>query len=115
MGKRHLSTLSFLKQKHGSSASSGTGTGPVDAIYQAINRIIQVPNQLVEYSVKSITEGLDAVGEVTIRIESGGRTYVGRGADTDIIVASARAYMNALNRVLAIESGDQINSTPTSS
>jgi 2-isopropylmalate synthase len=96
-------------------SDAGTGTGPVDAIYQAINRIIQVPNKLVEYSVKSITEGLDAVGEVTIRIESRGRTYVGRGADTDIIVASARAYMNALNRVLAIQSGEQINSTTTSS
>ena len=86
---------------------AGTGTGPVDAMYQAINRIIQVPNRLVEYSVKSITEGLDAVGEVTIRIESGGKTYVGRGAATDIIVASARAYMNALNRVLAIQAGQQ--------
>ena len=49
-----------------------------------------------------MTEGIDAQGEVTIRIESDGRSYVGRGADTDIIVASAKAYMNALNRMLAI-------------
>ena len=76
------------------------GTGPVDAIYQAINRVMGVENELTEFSVKSVTEGIDAVGEVTIRIEAGGRTYSGRAADTDILVASARAYMHALNRYL---------------
>ncbi|MPZ22149.1 MAG: 2-isopropylmalate synthase [Dehalococcoidia bacterium] len=79
---------------------AATGTGPVDAVYQAINRIVAVPNVLTEFSVKAVTEGIDAIGEVTIRIESEGRSYVGRGGDTDIIVASARAYMNALNRLL---------------
>ncbi len=83
-------------------ADAALGTGPVDAVYRAINRIIQVPNTLTEFSVKSITEGIDAQGEVMIRIESEGRSYVGRGADTDIIVASAKAYMNALNRALAV-------------
>jgi 2-isopropylmalate synthase len=82
-------------------ADAALGTGPVDAIYEAINRIIQVPNKLTEFSVKSVTEGIDAIGEVLIRIESDGVTYSGRGADTDIIVASAKAYMNALNRLLA--------------
>ena len=77
------------------------GTGPVDAVYKAINRIVNVPNTLTEFSVKSVTEGIDAIGEVLIRIESDGVTYTGRGSDTDIIVASARAYMNALNRLLA--------------
>ncbi len=84
-------------------ADAALGTGPVDAIYKAINRIIQAPNQLTEFSVKSVTEGIDAQGEVTIRIESDGRSYVGRGADTDIMVASAKAYMNALNRLLSIQ------------
>jgi 2-isopropylmalate synthase len=84
-------------------ADAALGTGPVDAIYKAINRIIQVPNQLTEFSVKSVTEGIDAQGEVTIRIESDGRSYVGRGADTDIMVASAKAYMNALNRLLSVQ------------
>lgn len=79
------------------------GTGPVDAVYKAINRIIGVSNQLTEFSVKSVTEGIDAIGEVVIRIESDGITYTGRGADTDIIVASAKAYMNALNRLLAVK------------
>jgi 2-isopropylmalate synthase len=77
------------------------GTGPVDAVYKAINRIVKVPNELTEFTVKSVTEGIDAIGEVLIRIESEGITYTGRGADTDIIVASAKAYMNALNRLLA--------------
>lgn len=81
---------------------AAVGTGPVDAVYQAINRIIQVPNTLTEFGVRSVTEGIDAVGEVVIRIESDGREYVGRGADTDIIVASAQAYMNSLNRLLSI-------------
>lgn len=82
-------------------ADAALGTGPVDAVYQAINRIIRVSNTLTEYTVKSVTEGIDAIGEVLIRTESDGVTYTGRGADTDIIVASAKAYMNALNRLLA--------------
>jgi len=82
-------------------ADAALGTGPVDAVYKAINRIVGVPNQLTEFAVKSVTEGIDAIGEVLIRIESEGITYTGRGADTDIIVASAKAYMNALNRLLA--------------
>jgi len=82
-------------------ADAALGAGPVDAVYKAINRIVNVPNVLVEFSVKSITEGIDAIGEVLVRIESGGVTYTGRGADTDIIVASAKAYMNALNRLLS--------------
>ncbi len=84
-------------------SDAAIGTGPVDAVYRAINRIIAIPNELTEFSVKSVTEGIDAQGEVIIRIESDGRSYVGRGADTDIIVASAKAYMNALNRMLSIE------------
>ena len=77
------------------------GTGPVDAVYQAINRLVKMPNELTEFSVNSVTEGIDALGEVLIRIESDGVSYTGRGADTDIIVSSAKAYLNALNRLLA--------------
>ena len=82
---------------------AATGTGPVDAIYKAINRIVQVPNTLAEFTVKSITGGIDAIGEVTIRIQKDDGVYVGRGSDTDILVASAKAYLNALNRLLAME------------
>jgi 2-isopropylmalate synthase len=84
-------------------ADASLGTGPVDAVYKAINRIVCVPNNLTEFTVNSVTEGIDAMGEVLIRIESDGVTYTGRGADMDIIVASARAYMNALNRLLFVK------------
>ena len=83
------------------------GAGPVDAIYQAINRVMGVQNQLTEFSVKSVTEGIDAQGEVTIRIEADGGAYSGRAADTDILVASARAYMHALNRYLNVVAARQ--------
>jgi len=82
-------------------ADAALGTGPVDAMYKAINRLVGVPNVLTEFTVKSVTEGIDAIGEVLIRVESEGISYTGRGADTDIIVASAKAYINALNRLLS--------------
>ena len=75
------------------------GTGPVDAVYKAINRVVNVPNKLIEFSVKSVTAGIDAMGEVTIRLQHEGKIYSGHAADTDIIVASARAYISALNRL----------------
>jgi 2-isopropylmalate synthase len=81
-------------------ADASLGTGPVDAVYKAINRIVGVPNKLTEFTVNSVTEGIDAQGEVLIRVEADGAIFTGRGSDTDIIVASARAYMNALNRLL---------------
>ena len=75
-----------------------TGTGPVDASYKAIEKLVDLQVRLAEYSVRSVTSGIDALGEVSVRIESGGRTFHGRGADPDIIVASAKAYVNALNK-----------------
>ncbi len=75
------------------------GTGPVDAVYKAINRVVNVPNQLIEFSVQSVTAGIDAIGEVTIRLRHNERVYSGHAANTDIIVASAQAYVNALNRL----------------
>jgi 2-isopropylmalate synthase len=93
------------------------GTGPVDAVYQAINRIIGTSNRLTEFTINAVTEGLDAIAETTIRIqpdENGSeygfnpqtnkpfaRTFSGHGASTDIVVASARAYLSALNKMLA--------------
>jgi len=78
------------------------GTGPVDAVYRAINRVVDVPNQLIEFSVQSITAGIDAIGEVTIRLQYGERIFSGHAANTDIIVASAQAYTNALNRLYSV-------------
>ncbi len=82
-------------------SDASIGDGPVHAIYQAIDRVVGVPNRLIEFSISSVTEGIDAIGEVTIRIESDDKVFSGHGADTDILVASAQAYVNALNRLLA--------------
>ncbi len=90
------------------------GTGPVDATYKAIDAIVKTPCKLLEFNIHAITEGIDALGEVTVRIqgEDGlhtmdaqsemtfARVYGGHGADTDIIVASAKAYINAVNKLI---------------
>lgn len=86
------------------------GTGPVDAVYKAINRVVSIPNQLIEFSVQSVTAGIDAIGEVTIRLQYGDRIFSGHGANTDIIVASAQAYLNALNRLSAsLQKGEALH------
>ena len=82
---------------------TATGTGPVDATYRAINALVGIENELTEFSVKSVTEGIDAQGEVVVRIQCDGRTYTGRGADTDIIVAAAKAVLQAINRALSVQ------------
>jgi 2-isopropylmalate synthase len=82
------------------------GTGPVDAVYKAINRVVNIPNQLIEFSVQSVTAGIDALGEVTIRIRHDDRVFSGHAANTDIVVASAHAYLHALNRLYtSLQSG----------
>ncbi len=78
-----------------------TGTGPVDAAYKAVDQVVAVHGDLAEFSVKAITRGIDAIGEVTVRITAeDGKVYTGRGADNDIVVSSAKAYVNAINRMI---------------
>ena len=78
-----------------------TGTGPVDAAYKAVDQALVVHGDLAEFSVKAITRGIDAIGEVTVRVTAeDGSVFSGRGADTDIIVSSAKAYVNAVNRMI---------------
>ncbi len=77
-----------------------SGGGPVDAAYKAIEAIVESQTELQLYSVNSITTGTDAQGEVSVRLEKGGRIVSGQGADTDIVMASAKAYLNALNKIL---------------
>jgi 2-isopropylmalate synthase len=102
------------------------GTGPVDAAYKAIDEIVQAPSTLLEFAVHAVTEGIDALGEVTVRIESTNgyhaidaqketersRTFSGHGADTDIIVASAKAYLAALNKLLVVTGKYGLAETP---
>ena len=99
------------------STFAALGTGPVDAVYKAVDGIAKVPNTLLEFNIHAVTEGIDALGEVTVRIQSKNgqhsmdpqreveypRVYGGHGADTDIIVASAKAYINALNKLIVAQ------------
>jgi len=80
---------------------AATGDGPVDATYQALERVTQVPTKLESYEIRSVGSGKDALGEVTIRIRSGDATVQGRGLSTDIVEASARAYIDVLNKLAA--------------
>lgn len=79
--------------------ATAQGGGPVDAAFQAVEAIVQSGTQLLLYSVNAITSGTDAQGEVTVRLSRGGRIVNGQGADTDIVVASVKAYLNALGRL----------------
>ncbi|PHS24697.1 MAG: 2-isopropylmalate synthase [Methylophaga sp.] len=76
------------------------GSGPVDATLRAIEELVQSKTELQLYSVNNITRGTDSQGEVNVRLEKGGRIVSGQGADTDIVIASAKAYINALNKIL---------------
>ncbi len=78
-----------------------SGSGPVDATYKAIESIVESGTTLQLYSVNAITSGTDSQGEVTVRLEHGGRIVNGSGADTDIVVASAKAYIHALNVMMS--------------
>jgi 2-isopropylmalate synthase len=108
---------------------AAVGTGPVHAVYQAVDAIIGVPNTLVEFNINAVTEGIDALGEVTVRLQADNgsisqrtspqngqvriRTFGGYGADTDIIVASAKAYLAALNKLLIATGKYRSETTPT--
>ena len=79
---------------------AATGDGPVDAVYRAIDRVTGLQIELESYSLQAVTGGKDALGEVVVRIRDNGRHYTGRGTSTDVIEASARAYLQAINRLL---------------
>ena len=81
--------------------TNSEGGGPVDAAFKAIESVVKSCTELQLYSVNNITSGTDSQGEVTVRLEKGGRIVNGQGADTDIVIASAKAYINALNKILA--------------
>lgn len=107
-GSTPTATVRLRNREGEEFTDAATGAGPVDAVYKAINRIVGEPNQLIEFSIKAVTEGIDSIGEVTIRIQTDlpipgtpASVFSGHGAATDIIVASGRAYMSALNKLLA--------------
>jgi 2-isopropylmalate synthase len=79
---------------------SAKGSGPVDATFRAIETIVNSKTKLLVYSVSNVTDGTDAQGEVSVRLDKNGQIFNGQGADTDIVIASAKAYLNALNKIL---------------
>ena len=85
---------------------AGIGDGPVDAALKAIDRLTETQGQLLDYSLRAVSQGKDALGEVTVKVDFGeGKVVTGKGASTDVIEASARAYLNAVNRFLCEHNG----------
>jgi 2-isopropylmalate synthase len=106
-----LKQLSKAKDKFDTFQDAGTGDGPVDAALKAIDRITKTRGRLIEYSLRAVSPGKDALGEVTVKINFGdGKLVTGKGASTDVIEASARAYINAVNRYLANGNGAIVTS-----
>jgi len=109
-GDKQISTATiaiFNEETGVEVVTSKTGTGPVDAVYKAISELTcgeAGQMKLLEYTVSSVTAGIDALGEVTVRLQdvTSGRTGIGRSANTDVIVASAQAYLNAINRLVEL-------------
>ncbi len=100
-GNKIIATATVSMFKNGEPVTeAATGDGPVNAAFKAIERSVGFEVQLQDYSLKGVTEGTDALGEATVRIIKDNRIYVGRGVSTDVIEASVKAYINAINRVM---------------
>jgi 2-isopropylmalate synthase len=91
-----------LRSERGDATDSASGDGPVDALCAAVNRLTGVEAQLIDYAIRAVTGGTDALGEVTARVRDGERVVVGRASSTDILEASVLAYLDGVNRLLAV-------------
>lgn len=89
-----------LKSQGKTYRKQSSGDGPIDACYKAIDAITKVKGELLDYSIQSVTSGKDALGEVTVKVKMKGKSVIAHGASTDILEASAKAYINALNKIL---------------
>jgi 2-isopropylmalate synthase len=100
-GNQIIATAALVLEKDGEQLrDSSIGDGPVDAALRAIDRITGIPGKLMEYTVHSVTRGKDAVGEVFMRVDFGKVSFIGKAASTDVVDASARAYLNAINKMV---------------
>jgi len=95
-----------IKTGDGITEATANGDGPVDAAYQAICKAIGLCPKIEKYSIRAVTEGKDAMGEATVRIRNDSGSFIGRGVSTDIIEASAKAYVDAINRMVTVENHD---------
>ncbi len=89
-----------IKSKGKALEKTSSGDGPVDACYKAIDQMVKVKGELLDYSIQSVTHGKDALGEVTVKVRIQGKKYIGHGSSTDILEASAKAYLNAINKMI---------------
>jgi 2-isopropylmalate synthase len=104
----HVSTSSTLPPMASVTLTRGqelftheaSGDGPVDAMYNAINKIVGLSPSLANYAIKAVTGGTDAIGEATVKVRDGDALFVGRGTSTDVLEASARAYLSAVNKII---------------
>jgi hypothetical protein len=101
MGKAYLEGREFQ--------DAGFGVGPIDATFNTIANMVESQSRLLRFSVNAITGGMDAQGEVTVRLQENGRVAVGKGADPDIITASAKAFVNGLNRLAYLKRNPSIS------
>lgn len=93
-----------IKTEEGLIENASTGEGPVDAAFKAINQIVKIDLNLIDYQIRSVTEGEDAIGEVMLKVQDNGKIITGNGASTDIIEASAKAYVHAVNKLIQLRS-----------
>jgi len=96
-----------IKTKDETKEAQAEGDGPVDAAYEAIKEATGYSPKLENYSIRAVTSGKEALGEATVKIKQDNRTYIGRGISTDIIEASAKAYIDAINRMVARSGTDE--------
>jgi 2-isopropylmalate synthase len=100
-GNKVIATATVSMLRNGEPVmEAATGDGPVNAAFKAIERTVGFEMELQDYSLKGVTEGTDALGEATVRVMKDNKVYVGRGVSTDVIEASVKAYINAINRVV---------------
>jgi 2-isopropylmalate synthase len=117
-GNQIIATATIVLEKEGQAlCESATGDGPVDAAIKAIDRITGISGKLMDYTVHSISKGTDAVGEVFMKVDFGKVSFIGKGASTDVVDASARAYLDAVNKManfkdaVVAENEERSNST----
>jgi len=100
-GNKIISTSTISVKRNGIIITeAATGDGPVDAAFNAMEKAVGIELNLEEYGIKAVTEGKDALGEVTVRVSIGDKFFIGRGVSTDIIEASVKAYLNSMNRAI---------------
>ena len=107
-GKWSTARVSVSHRDEPAREASGDGDGPIAAAFSAIDELIEVTVEIIDFEIVAATPGRDAIGEVNLHARIGGRTFAGRGASTDVVHAAARAYINALNKAELAEALEDV-------